>query len=237
FRYEAARLIGNLPMDALKFYEDHSGQHATAKLAEARKKESVQEKRRLLREIVQSYLHTRAGAKAVELLGTDCLERGEYQEAALRFKQRLSLRNADEPSAQVLLKAALAFLRVDDKTVNREEIFKQLTEAAKRDGGIRLGDQLVSVDQITDTLNKTTVEEVKNQAEWPVPRGNPSRNAQGVGGAPHLEPSWDLSTLPCDGPNSVGNRGSDKAWIEQYINDAAKHMESRGVPVLPAFHP
>jgi outer membrane protein assembly factor BamB len=234
--WEAARLLGTLPPEGMKFYEDLSGQHATAKLAEARKQESMQEKRRILREILKSYLHTKAGAKAVELLGTDCLERGEYQEAALRFKQLLSLRNADEPTAQLLLKAAYAFSRVDDKTVNRDELLKQLSDKAQRDGGIKLGDQLVSVDKFAEILKPGAVEEVVNQAEWPIPHGNPSRRAQGAGGPPFLEPSWVVSTLPNPAEPYQG-KADHRAWVEDYLKQATAHMETRGLPVLPAFHP
>lgn len=228
-RYEAARLIGSLPVEGLKFYEDLSGAIATAKLAEVKKSENMGEKRRILREIIQSYTHTKAGAKAVEMLATDCLELGEYQEAALRFKQLLNFKNNDAPSSLTLLKACLAFSRVDDKTINREEIQRTLLEQAKRDGGVRIGDQLVSVDQINDALSRGGDLVQRNQAEWPITRGNPSRTAQGVGSAPHLEPQWAVSTLP--------EKSDHKAWVEDYLRQAVAHLESRGVAIMPGFHP
>ena len=230
FRYEASRLIGSLPQDGLKFYEDLSGAIAAAKLGEARKQESMQEKRRILREIIQSYSHTKAGARAVELLATDCLELGEYQEAALRFKQLLNLKNAEAPTSLTLLKACLAFARVDDKTINRDDIQKELLEHVKRDGGIRIGDQLVSVDQVTDALSRTVNPDlVRSQSEWGIPRGNPSRTAQGNGSPPHLEPSWMVSTLP--------EKTDHKSWVEDYLKQAITYLELRGQTVLPAFHP
>src|SRR5262249_14683395 len=80
------------------------------------------------------------------------------------------------------------------------------------------------------------VEEVKNQAEWPIDHGNPSRNGQGNGGPPHLEPSRVVSTLPNPADPYQG-KADHRAWLEDYIKQATAHMETRGLPVLPAFHP
>jgi len=69
--------------------------------------------------------------------------------------------------------------------------------------------------------------------DWKVFRGNASRSAQGVGGAPFLDPSWRLTTLP-----SVPGQTNTKDWIKAAIQDALAYLEKdRQQPVLPALFP
>jgi len=227
-RFEVNRLLGQMPADGLLRYEDQSGPIASRYLEDALKADSHEERIRLLEDTVLCYMHTKAGARALEYLATNCLERGDHQKAGLLFKKYLvELKNVDPITSPTLLKAALAFSRYDDKSVNREEVVRLLLSRADRDGGVRLGPTLtLSKDQIDSELKVVHIPLTSSVAESPIFRGNTARAAQGVGGDPDLTPVWIQTMLP-----------DREAWVKTQVDDGTKNLELKGLPVVPAFYP
>ncbi len=237
FRFEANKLLKGMPLEGLKCYEGRFGADAAGLLDRVKSADATTEKRRLLAELMQRYLHTKAGAQALEMVATDCLERGNHQEAALRFKQLLDLKNAEAPTAQTLLKASLAFARFQDKSINRDDILKSLHDKAAKENGVKIGKDpvdllVVKADQIDEEVLRNFQPTLINQSESPLYRVNPARVGQAVGGAPDLTPSWSVSLLPGD---------KHKAWVEGQIKKATDYLQGvpagKNLPVMPGFFP
>src|SRR5262249_19842511 len=131
-------------------------------------------------EVALRYLHTKAGAEATNLLGTYYLDRGSYLMAALSFERLLTRPDADKLPLRILYKAALAFRRAGD-TENSEKLWKRIAEKAGR-GEVIVGRQKVTVAQLRQEFERAADLLARlGQHDWPVFRGNPARNAQGVG--------------------------------------------------------
>ena len=182
-RAEANRLLGTMPADGLQIYELRFGNRAKALLNDAKAASNTQ----LIAEVALKYLHTEAGAEATNILGTYYLDRGSYVMAALCFERLLGRQDAAKLSPLSLFKAALAFQRAGDKN-NAERAWTRLSDAASRDGGLRIGDQLVNLDQARAEMDRSVfVPVTTNVSDWPLLRGSPSRSAQGNGNAPYLD--------------------------------------------------
>lgn len=227
-RSEANRLLGTMPSDGLKVYEDLYGREAATRLAEAQERRDPQ----MLADVAQRYLHTRAGIKAAELLGTRCLERDEPMMAALFFERLINGPKGAELDCQVLVKGALACYASGDKA-GGDEIWKLVVARAKRDGGVQIAGALVSVDLVKDELDKSTREEPRSTRDWNYYRGSASRTGQGIGGPVSLEPTWTLSTTLAPESGS----GDARAWAEDMINNGTRQMEQKSTLALSAFHP
>jgi outer membrane protein assembly factor BamB len=223
-RSEANRLIGTMPGDGLKVYEEMYGREAANRLADARDHNDVQ----MLADVAQRYLHTKAGNKAAELLGTRSLERDEPLMAALYFERLINGPRGAELETPVLVKAALASYRAGDKA-GGDEAWKLVATRAKRDGGVKLGDELVPVEQVRAELDTVTRDEPRSTREWHFYRGSPSRTGQGVGGPITGDPGWVQSMLL--------PRGDSRPWVEELINGALGQVEQKPQLCLPAFHP
>jgi outer membrane protein assembly factor BamB len=217
-----------MPAAGLKVYEDVYGREAATNLERAQQHNDPQQ----LADVAQRYLHTKAGTKAAELLGTRCLERDEPMMAAPYFERLVNGPRGADLDSQILVKAALAFYRAGDKVAG-EETWKQLVARAKRDGGVNIGGQLISIDQIKKELDDASREEPRLTRDWSYYRGSPSRTGQGIGGPISGESLWSVSTtLP---PES--GSGDAKTWVEDLINNGTRQVESKGSPALPGFHP
>jgi outer membrane protein assembly factor BamB len=223
-RSEANRLLGTMAGEGLKVYEDMYGREAGNRLTEARERNDIQ----LLADVAQRYLHTKAGAKAAELLGTRSLERDEPMMAALYFERLITGPRGAELETPVLVKAALASYRAGDKA-SGDEAWKLISTRAKRDGGVKIGEDMLPAEQVRAELDKVTQDEPRSTREWHYYRGSPSRNSQGIGGPVTGEPSWVQSTLL--------PRGDSRAWIEELVNGALGQVEQKPQLCMPAFHP
>lgn len=229
-RSEANRLIGTMPSEGLKVYEDLYGREAATQLTRAQEFRDPQQ----LADVAMRFLHTKAGVKAAELLGTRSLERDEPMLAALYFERLINGPRGAELEPQILLKAALAFYRSGDKTAG-DEAWKLVVARAKRDGGVSLGSGAVAnIETVKEELDRATREEPRSSKDWTYYRGSPSRTGQGVGGpVTALDPAWTLSTtLP---PES--GSGDARAWAEDMINNATRQVEGKSTLPMPAFHP
>ena len=151
----------------------------------------------LLAEVASRYLHTKAGADATNLLGTYYLDRGEYLMASLSFERLLSRPDADKLPAKVLFKAALAARRAGD-SATAEKWWKKMADKAGR-GELVFGNRKVTLEQVRAEFEKAVAQVGQSaQTDWWLFRGNPARNAQGVGGIAYLEPRWQYDMAPVD---------------------------------------
>lgn len=233
-RAEASRLIGTMPREGLEVYETLYGGEAGRYLADAQKDNQLAG----IAEVAQRYLHTKAGGRAAELLGTRCLERDEPLMAALYFERLLSRPGADKLPPHVHLKAALAFYRAGDKAAG-DDVWKQLKEKNQRDNGIRIDGRLVAFDDVRAELDKVTATETRVAKDWPYYRGSATRTAQGIGGPPFLDPAWENTMLPRPdlALTSKAQLDAAKNWVDSFLSAAVSFAELRQQPLLPAYFP
>jgi outer membrane protein assembly factor BamB len=231
-RFEANRLLGTMPAEGLQMYEVQFGGKARDLLDEARK---APEQRRsddlknqttieILAHVAQSYLHTRAGSQAAEMLGTYYLDRGQPVMATLCFERLLGSRSS-AVSPQMLLKAALAFRRLGDQA-NADLAWKRLAKSSPR--GLALGDRTVPLEDVQREIERLPKgEALVNAYDWPVFKGNPSRSAQGIGGTPFLDGHrWEKTTYPTTTPD-----------VKALVEEGVKGQQERQQAILPALFP
>ncbi|MBV9123241.1 MAG: PQQ-binding-like beta-propeller repeat protein, partial [Planctomycetes bacterium] len=194
---------------------------AKALLNEARAKGDPQ----MLAEVAQKYLHTEAGAEATNLLGTYYLDRGGYVMAALCYERLLNHPSAGKLPALTLFKAALAFRHAGEQ-VNADHAWDLLIK--NHPEGLRLGDQLVSLDRLHQELVQASLQGSAglSRSDWPMWGGNAARSAQGYGGAPYLDDQvWPAK--------QTVHLSQTRTWIEE----TQDNQRTRGQPVIPAFCP
>lgn len=141
--------------------------------------------------------------------------------AALCFERLLRRDGVEALSPATLLKAALAFQRTGDKE-NQQIVWKQLS--AK--DSVQLGERTVNVSELKPVLERFQIppRELISPFDWAMYGGNPSRSAQGIGGAPFMEKRWYQGL--------IREKETDQ-WVSQAIN----HQTTRSEPILPAFFP
>src|SRR5262249_45812492 len=108
-RFEANRLIGELPAEGLDTYQTNYGGKAEELLEEAIKTSDIKG----IAFVGLHYLHTKAGAKANDLVATYFLDRDDFWAASVGYKRLLKLAKRKERPVVLekltLFKAALAF--------------------------------------------------------------------------------------------------------------------------------
>ncbi|HMF14909.1 MAG TPA: PQQ-binding-like beta-propeller repeat protein, partial [Gemmataceae bacterium] len=222
---EANRLIGSLPKDGMEFYKLQNNQKAADLLKQARETSDA----RLLHKVAVSYLHTDAGAEATELLATHTMDRGEFESAARLFKRLIERQGVEKLGPLTLFKARIAFGRGSDAKdkADAEMVTRQLEASAP--GGLRLGNRTFSLIELNDIAARYShVVQSKDIAfQWPHGLGgNPSRNAQGVGGPPFLELAWEQSMFTEE----------SKGQVQKWVDEALKSLSDRKSPALPSLH-
>ena len=76
------------------------------------------------------------------------------------------------------------------------------------------------------------------QPDWNSARGNPQNNAQGNGGRPFLEPTWQFSMMPILVAADQETKGAGMAWIEQHLKQYLQMIDMRpNHPPITAFFP
>ncbi len=223
-RAEANRLIGTMPPKGLDFYRLQFGAGAKDLLDKAEQTSDTL----LLAEVAQKYLHTDAGARATNLLGTYHLDRGNFVIASLCFDRLIGREGADKLSPVTLFKAAQAFHKAGDKD-NEKRVWDNL---GSRGRSLKLGTQTLDVAELKEMVEKQkNLTNPRTVYDHTVYRGNPQRNAQGVGGTAFMEPNWKQSLF-----HPSAGRGF-AASVKDKIDRAVKVLEDRQQPVLPSFFP
>jgi outer membrane protein assembly factor BamB len=225
-RDEANRMIRSLPKEGMEFYRLQNNQKAADLLKQAKETSDA----RLLAKVATSYLHTDAGAEAIELLGTRMMDRGDFVAAALYFERLLDRQGADKVSPLTLFKAKLAFTRSPGERdkANAELVSRQLEARAPE--GLRLGDRTFSLTELNEIAAKYA-DPLRSRAtiyDWLLGLGGrPDRNAQGVGGPPFLEKAWEQPLFYED------SKGQAQDWVKK----AQDLLNERRQALLPALHP
>jgi outer membrane protein assembly factor BamB/tetratricopeptide (TPR) repeat protein len=224
-RVEANRLLGTMGPQGLQFYELQHGGKAKSLLAEAKSKSDPQ----ILADVALRYLHTEAGAEAINLLGTYCLDRGHFGKAALYFDQLLS-REGDKAAPLTLFKACMAFRRAGEPA-KAEKAWKRLE--ARAPDGLALDDERVPLDRLKGIVAKAPAPRGPSSVyDWPLFRGDNTHSAQGQGSTPFREPKWLMSLLP-----DTRDAKEGRPFVEKYLKSAVGPLESRQLPTIPGGFP
>jgi outer membrane protein assembly factor BamB len=229
-RQEANRLIGTLPKEGLEFYRLQNNQKAAELLKQAKETSDSA----LLGKIATSYMHTDAGAEAIELLATRRMDRGEFEAAALLFERLMQREGVEKVGVLSLFKAKLAFSRCRDSAAraNAEIVSRQLE--ARAPDGIQIGGRTFSLNELNNLVAKYADPLLSKATifDWHLSLGGAqNRNAQGVGGPPFLEVLWAQSMFNED------SKGQAQDWISGTNGSALSQLADRKLPALPAFHP
>jgi outer membrane protein assembly factor BamB len=225
-RDEANRMIRSLPQEGMEFYKLQNNQKAADLLKQAKETSDA----RLLAKVATSYMHTDAGAEALELLGTRMMDRGDFVAAALYFERLMDRQGVEKVSPLTLFKAKLAFTRSPGERdkANADLVTRQLEARAPE--GLRLGDRTYSLTELNEIAAKYA-DPLRSRAtiyDWLLGLGGrPDRNAQGVGGPPFLEKAWEQSLFYDEG------KGQAQEWIKK----AQDLLTDRRQALLPALHP
>ncbi len=227
-RFEANRLIGEMPADGLDTYQRLYGGQARERLDEAKRLSDPA----ILAEVAQRYMHTAAGAEANDLLATYRLDRGDFFGAAESFKRLLEMARKREKPVEVspltLFKAALAFRRAGDEKA-ADKTWQLLADKIRKTG-LKVGDDTVSLTKLEDMYKAVDVRLIVNLKDWPMVGGSLLRSAQADGSAPLLEPKWKHSIIRDAEENNDHNETRD------WVNAAVQAQEKFNVPVVPGFH-
>ncbi|OAI48364.1 hypothetical protein AYO44_07255 [Planctomycetaceae bacterium SCGC AG-212-F19] len=224
-RAEANRLLQTLPAAGRAAYQKQVGDDAAQRLAQAKQLGDPN----LLADVTRRYWLTPSGPEAATLLATHHLNRDEPLLAALWFGRLFERVAPDSASPLVLYPAALAFARAGDK--NKSEAFwKQVADKIKADGGLTIEKKFVPLKNLREELDRAGKTAPDGAADWLMYRGGSTRTELAAGGAPFLESTWTLSTLP-------ETKTDVKNWTQDNLTHAQRWLDQRGLPVLPAFFP
>lgn len=222
-RAEANRLLGSLPPEGKRFYEQQFGSVAKLALKQAKTQANPQQ----LAEVALKYVHTQAGAEAAAWLGSYHLDHGRYIVAALCFERLLGRDGvANDLSMQTLYKAAIAFERSGD-AANRDKAWSFL-QAKLKNSSERLPGPVRSWDEEklrTSLKASNTSRLMVSQYEWRLFMGSPDRTARSSSTSPFMEPMFP--------PIATSEPGQARLEIE----NASKKLASMGIPVIQGFHP
>jgi outer membrane protein assembly factor BamB len=192
-RYEANRILGEMPPAGRQFYELEYGTVARTAL----KKALANGDPRALAEVALRYLHTEAGTEANQLLATYYLDQGSYIQAALCFERLLARPGILESLPPlVLYKAALAFERTGDVR-NRDRAWNELTRRLDRPGEPPLPPALarLGLNRLRESLAlRGPTRPGSGGTDWPMFLGSVDRSAVAEGSAPFLEPRFSVET-------------------------------------------
>jgi len=246
-RIVANLLIGRFSKQGRDFYQREFGPTADQKLKDATQRGDMQ----LLSDVSYRYFHTKAGAEATILLARFQLDRGHYNTAAATFRRFLD-RNADDPvPVNVSFLAALACKRLaigaaarNDK-VEKDQYLKyasDLWEKVQKEVGnneVPFGPKKVRLEQLKAEFDRPIATPVVfNQSERFRPFGDNRNNAQGVGGRPFLDPSWECSMTPIFNKEDQDKKGAAMNWIKENVESSMKLFQQMpNNPPLPMFFP
>jgi outer membrane protein assembly factor BamB len=214
-RAEAERLLAGLPRKGMEFYRLRYEAKAREQLNAAKRLRDAE----ALAQTARRYAHTSAGAEALLLLAVHHLDRGRAETAAFCF-QRLLQQAQTELPAQAFFQAALAFRRAGDAR-NEERAWQLLLDRLGNDG-LRLGERLVSVEQLRQHLDAATRDRAGD--DWPLFRGQPNRAGDAAAELPYLDPLWKADSA---------RHEDSRRWLAH----AAAKQTKYGLPILPGAVP
>lgn len=224
---EAQRLIASMSAKGRQQYELEYGARARQLLSQA--VETGDET--ALAELSRRFFHTQAGYHGTYLLGHYQLDHGQPLAAALSFKRLL-----DVPAAaamfgpELYVKAAIGWTRAG---LNEPGIAAlaaaqtQFPNARLRIGGreqalfSQVADASTWLAGIMGPLGESTP---GGALEWPMFRGDASRNATSIGSSPLLNRRWAVPL-------------SDDPAVEKLVGQLAQSYVEQGLPPILALNP
>ncbi len=223
---EAQRMLGTLPPRGRELFELQFGADARALLDSAVQGADVNE----LNEVVRRYFHTTAGYEAALLLGRLHLDHGRPLAAALCLQRVANVPNVAarfEPELSLLLAACWQLAR---QSTQAQSTLAGLPGRLPH-GQVRLGDaELRELPRTQDAVAwltehfRTISPDDAEIGQWPLFRGNSSRNAARSGGLPLKRSRWQVP-LVID--------AHDRGLIEELRIGFVE----QGSPVLPVVQP
>jgi outer membrane protein assembly factor BamB len=232
-KFEANNLLGSMPAEGLDVYELRVGASARQLLDKAKKTGDIE----VLGQVAQRYLHTKVGAEANELLATYFLDRGQFFMAALRYERLMALnpKRVTLPDL-TLYKAALAYRRAGDAK-NADAVWDRLQQRVRGQGGIKIGEQVVSLDRLQAALDKIPQPKATNPHDWVLVRGNLTNSAQANGSPPLLdEQLWKRPTL-LDKSDITGDVDTRDEAAKRHVDLALGRNPGPNNPLMPGFFP
>ena len=231
-KFEANNLLSTMPDEGLEIYELHSGAMAKDLLDEAKRTGD----RNLLKKVALTYMYTKAGIEANDLLATYFLDRGDFFMAALRLEKLLAMSpQRAKLSDLTLFKAALAYNRAGDKK-NADIAWKRLEPRLLEQGGLRVNGDVVTVARLNDILGEKAAP-LFNPNDWPMIRGNNTNSAQATGSQPLLDAPEVVAIRPLvldkeEGGGFAGQIAADR------LRDAINHQRTPAkAPVMSSSFP
>lgn len=238
-KHEAERLIAALPEAGRKVYEEEVGINAGILLKKAVATNDQAE----LSQIARRYFHTQAGYEAVYRLGLLKADHGEPFAAALHFSRLKSLPQVAERFEPMLsLKLALCW---EQAGLHKQSLsaLHQLKQNSPN-GRIRVGRQEIPLFDrgedpgrwLAKTLGQSQNASEWQSDQWPVFRGNASRNATSTLASPIGPVAWSKNTLREE--DAFGPSRGQMKRLEKTLSELAEdHQRNKHLLPVPAAQP
>lgn len=226
-RQRAEGLLGQIPYDQRRSYEEKYGLRARVILKNAIAAQDTQ----AIAQISRLYFHTRAGLEATMLMGHAHLSNGRPMMAAVAFEKVADASQGRERfDPEVTLLAAVSW----SLNGSTERGAKLLRALKKRVGNAEVqfyGKRVPLFDDNTpvqrwlkEIVTSTPLQSHPVVNQWLVYRGDTQRNAESGGGFPLLSPRWSLRTV---------TNPDDEVGIQQFQQQL---IQSKLSP-MPKVHP
>ncbi|MCY2967199.1 MAG: PQQ-binding-like beta-propeller repeat protein, partial [Planctomycetota bacterium] len=229
----AEELLLSLPEEAQDIYEKQNGP-AAQRLLEKTLKEFGN-----LDQVVDRYLHTRAGSRALYRQSVDAWERGQPLLAAQGF-ERLRQRGFEsrELEPMLTLRAVAAWSQAGDMDRARR-LFSEFA-ATNSGANLQVGGQKLTVPKSGELPVWLAQRERSGgnpqqdvSENWLTWRGNSHRNGLGTGGGPYLNHGWRVETLASLARDTKEGRLVD---ILSELSDLAR-LDNEATPAISVGSP
>ena len=232
------KFIGGLPKDARDQYELLQGPRATNLLQTGIAEGQVE----TIVDVTRRYFHTRAGLKAVEWFGAYLFDRGSPLAAGrcfIRARQHPLASNVDR--RMLGFRAALCwhYAGLDTKAA---QLLREVQKGSPN-GSVRVGGRNLRLFEQADDPNEWLAEKFQHgnrmqikqsPTDWPIVRGNASRNAQGRGGMPYLGRLWSNPLTEPVGDEFEDNRLALSRMLARHVDSIRLTRLASTSGALPA---
>ncbi|MDA1013592.1 MAG: hypothetical protein O3A00_03955 [Planctomycetota bacterium] len=201
-KFQIERYIGGLPQEAREQYELLQGPRAAGLLQQGLESGNVE----AVVNVTRRYFHTKAGLHAIQWFGAYLFDRASPLAAGrcfVRARQHPHASNAERTMLGFRTALCWHYAGLHAKSA---QLLRELREESPN-GALRIGGRNVSLfdkdadpnEWLAAKFRGDRMEIAQVQTDWPVERGDASRNAQGRGGMPYLGSLWS-------NPHGTGGR-------------------------------
>jgi outer membrane protein assembly factor BamB len=231
-KFEANRLLGELPQGGLAKYRLLYEGEARQRLDEAKKASDPN----ILGDVELRYRHTEAGQEAADLLASNSLDKYEFYSAATYYRRLLLERKKVKLSkvkALTLYKAALSFrLAGPDFKDSYKKVWAAL-EKEVRQNGFKIGKKRYSFSKLEELIADVKAPTLLGKKDWPMWGGGQNRNGTADASAPLVEPTWIFSDIDQEVDEEKAKHTDTAAWVKIWTDQ----QERLSQPILSGFHP